>query len=563
MRALGKSAAAGLTAAALVGAGVSAAFADNIVLTGDDVTSTAGGTLDLGTVACKSVVTSNVLVAAIRRGNGDKADPVFANGTAVAVSVTGVTGTGLTAAPGSDATIDLESNWTSFAPGSGHVSQDTATVVARLATSTVSGAGTGSISFVATGVATDGDTIRRTDSLKVSWTTAPCPTNTAPTAPGAPVASATPTQGGFSLSWAPSTDAENNAVTYTLEGKDADDAGFTPVATGLTSPSHTFVAGAPAEGTWTYRVKAVETSTSPALESAYGPASGPVVVDRTKPNAPTASPDRPADYTDVATGAWWKDSVTVSFVDNGDPNLPDSSVGSGVAAWSDSETVTVTGPFTTGSRTVTDRAGNVSAPTTFSGSVDAAAPLVSLTCPTAAVVKGSTAYATWTASDLGSGLATEASGQIALDTSAIGSHSVVAPAGTAVDNVGHPSAASNVCSYSVVYDFHGFFQPVDMDKVNVAKAGSSVPIKFSLSGFQGMDIIAAGYPKFTITGTSQTGDTIEQTVTAGGSSLSYDPVADQYVYVWKTDKAWAGKSGTFTLRLADGTDHTAKFSFKK
>lgn len=560
MRALGKSAAAGLTAAALVGAGVSAAFADNIVLTGDDVTSTAGGTLDLGTVACKSVVTSDVLVAAIRRGNGDKADPIFANGSAVAVSVTGVTGTGFTAAPGSDATIDLESNWTSFAPGSGYVSHDTATVVARLATSDVAGPGSGSLTFVATGRATDGDTIQRTDSLKVSWTTAPCPTNTAPTAPGAPVASATPTQGGFSLSWAPSTDAENNAVTYTLEGKDADDAGFTPVATGLTSPSHTFATGAPAEGTWTYRVKAVETSTTPALESAYSPASSPVVVDHSAPNAPTASPDRAAEYT--GNGSWWKDSVTVSFTGNGDPNLKDGSAGSGVASVTGSKSFSATGPFTA-EGSATDNVGLVSSVATFSGSVDAAAPVVSLSCPSAPVVKGSTAYATWTASDEGSGLATAASGQIALDTSAVGSRSVVAPAGTAVDNVGHSSAATEACSYSVVYDFRGFFQPVDMDKVNVAKAGSSIPIKFSLGGYQGMDIIAAGYPKFTITGTSQTGDTIEETVTAGGSSLSYDPVADQYVYVWKTDKAWAGKSGTFTLRLADGTDHSATFSFKK
>ena len=562
MRALGKSAAAGLTAAALVGAGVSAAFADNIVLTGDDVTSTAGGTLDLGTVACQSVVTSDVLVAAIRKGNGGTADPVFANSASVAVSVTGVSGTGLSAAPGSDGTIDLESNWTTFAPGSGHVSSDTATVVVRLATSDVPGAGQGSLTFVATGLATDGDTLRRTDSLKVSWKTAPCPTNTAPTAPGAPVATSTPTQGGFSLSWAPSTDAENDAVSYTLQGKDADDAGFTEVASGLSVPTYTFSAGAPAEGTWTYRVKAVETSTSPALQSTWSPTSSPVVVDRTKPNAPTASADRAADYTDSSTGAWWKDSVTVSFGTNGDPGLPDTSAGSGVASVTEPQTIALPGAFTA-TGTATDRVGNVSDPTTFSGSVDAAAPVVSLACPTAPVVKGSTAYATWTASDEGSGLATAASGQIALDTSAVGSHGVVAPAGTAVDNVGHPSPATKACGYSVVYDFRGFFRPVDMDDVNVAKAGSSIPIKFSLSGYQGMDIIAAGSPTFTITGTSVNGDDIEQTVTAGGSSLSYDPIADQYVYVWKTDKAWAGKSGTFALKLADGTVHTARFSFKK
>jgi hypothetical protein len=36
-------------------------------------------------------------------------------------------------------------------------------------------------------------------------------------------------------------------------------------------------------------------------------------------------------------------------------------------------------------------------------------------------------------------------------------------------------------------------------------------------------------------------DSVESTVTAGGSSLTYDPTRDQYTYVWKTEKAWAGQ----------------------
>jgi len=35
-------------------------------------------------------------------------------------------------------------------------------------------------------------------------------------------------------------------------------------------------------------------------------------------------------------------------------------------------------------------------------------------------------------------------------------------------------------------------------------------------------------------------DVVDQTVTAGSSSLSYDPTTDQYVYVWKMDKSWTG-----------------------
>lgn len=558
MRALSKSAAAGLTATALVGAGISAAFADGIVLDGDSITNAGGGTLDLGTVACSSTTDSEVLVAAVRRGNGDKADPVFANGATVTVSVSSVTGPGLSASLGTDKTVVLPSDWTT--QSTKYESPDTASAVVRLVTSTTAGSGSGSVTLTATGLASDGDTINRSESLNVAWTTAPCPTNTAPSVPGAPVASANPTQGGFSLSWTASSDKEGNAFTYTLEGKDADDAAYSTVASGLTSAGYTFAAGSPAQGTWTYRVKAVESTTSPALASGWSGESQPVVVDRTAPNAPTGSADRAPEYS--GSGTWWKDTVTVSFTGNGDPALPDTSAGSGVDSVTGPQTYTTTGAFTA-QGTATDKVGLTSTEGSFSGSVDATVPEVSLQCPTASVVKGSTAYATWTASDLGSGLATASSGRIALDTSGVGSQSVSAPAGTAVDNVRHSSAATSACSYSVVYDFRGFFQPVDMDKVNVAKAGSAIPIKFSLNGFQGLDIIAQGYPTFTVTGTSLSGDLIEQTVTAGGSSLSYDAVSDQYVYVWKTDKAWAGKSGTFTLRLNDGQDHVAKFSFTR
>ncbi len=112
-----------------------------------------------------------------------------------------------------------------------------------------------------------------------------------------------------------------------------------------------------------------------------------------------------------------------------------------------------------------------------------------------------------------------------------------------------------------LYDISGFFSPVN--DWNGVKAGKAVPIKFSLGGDQGLDIFAAGYPR-SVAGTCEAGgvagDAVE-TVTAGGSSLTYDAVADQYVYVWKTDKSWAGQCREFQLQFRDGTFVTAKFSF--
>jgi hypothetical protein len=55
---------------------------------------------------------------------------------------------------------------------------------------------------------------------------------------------------------------------------------------------------------------------------------------------------------------------------------------------------------------------------------------------------------------------------------------------------------------------------------------------------------------------------VEQTVTAGASSLQYDATTDRYTYVWKTQKAWAGTCRRLVLQLDDGTIHEAVFSLR-
>ena len=114
------------------------------------------------------------------------------------------------------------------------------------------------------------------------------------------------------------------------------------------------------------------------------------------------------------------------------------------------------------------------------------------------------------------------------------------------------------------YDFGGFVGSVDAPPTfNAAKAGSAVAVKFSLGGDQGLAILAAGYPKSQPIGCDATSpvDPIEETVTAGSSSLSYDANTDFYTYVWKTVKTWARSCRLLTIRLADGNDYTALFQF--
>jgi hypothetical protein len=54
---------------------------------------------------------------------------------------------------------------------------------------------------------------------------------------------------------------------------------------------------------------------------------------------------------------------------------------------------------------------------------------------------------------------------------------------------------------------------------------------------------------------------VDETVTAGGSSLQWD--GSQYIYVWKTEKSWAGTCRQFVIRFIDGTSQRANFKFTK
>ncbi|HUE88664.1 MAG TPA: PxKF domain-containing protein [Vicinamibacterales bacterium] len=120
-------------------------------------------------------------------------------------------------------------------------------------------------------------------------------------------------------------------------------------------------------------------------------------------------------------------------------------------------------------------------------------------------------------------------------------------------------------TFLVAYPYSGFLAPIDNAGINVARAGSAVPVKFSLSGDRGLAILADGSPiaaPVSCSGAALS-DPIELAVTAGQSSLHYDPTEDQYVYVWKTDKAWAGTCRQLDGSLADHTVHSAIFQFRR
>jgi hypothetical protein len=213
----------------------------------------------------------------------------------------------------------------------------------------------------------------------------------------------------------------------------------------------------------------------------------------------------------------------------------------------------------------TDNAGNIAASTTFKVIVRDTTPpaiathgdvIATATANSQAVVS----YTAPSANDLVDGT---------LETTCVPASGSTFNVGTTAVTCSVTDAAGNTATstFNVIvnYAFDGFFRPVDrLPTVNVVKAGQAIPVKFSLGGNQGLAIFAAGYPKVVAMACSgAVQDAVEETVTAGGSSLQYDATTGQYIYVWKSDKSWAGSCRQLQVKFADGTTQVANFSFTR
>src|SRR5207253_611052 len=112
-------------------------------------------------------------------------------------------------------------------------------------------------------------------------------------------------------------------------------------------------------------------------------------------------------------------------------------------------------------------------------------------------------------------------------------------------------------SYSVVYNFSGFFAPLAPEPtISTVKAGEDLPVKFSLSGNQGLGIFAAP-PAWKPGCPSSSTDSAQ-----ANGGLSYNASIDRYVFLAKTERSWAGSCRQLVLTLRDGTVHRANVSFR-
>jgi hypothetical protein len=260
----------------------------------------------------------------------------------------------------------------------------------------------------------------------------------------------------------------------------------------------------------------------------------------------------------AGTNGWYTSAIDVEF------RAADGL--SGFSGKADPHTFTVSSGTQQGaavavaSGTVTDLAGNT-ADSVNSGpfKVDSTKPSLNPVVSPNPVLLNGTATASPGASDATSGIASANCDPV--NTSSVGAKSVNC---SATDNAGNQNSAS--ANYNVNYNFAGFRAPVDNNGVfNTAKAGSAIPMKFSLFGNHGLGVIATGFPKATAVTCPRvmTTDLIEETVNTTSNSFTYDATADQYNYVWKTQSTYAGKCYRFDLQLIDGTTQSALFNFTK
>jgi hypothetical protein len=228
---------------------------------------------------------------------------------------------------------------------------------------------------------------------------------------------------------------------------------------------------------------------------------------------------------------------------------------------------------TLGPKTVTvtarDGAGNEATASVTVEVVDLGAPVVNLRTPVdgASYAVGENVLADYDCSDEpnGSGVAS-CSGDVAdgaaLDTSTPGPRTFTV---TATDVAGN--SASTTVAYEVVAesddDFRGFRRPVeDFPAINRWIAGEPVPVRFSLGGYEGMDVLAPGYPQVA-----------EVECGAGEEPTSGRPARSvwwqkglrykhrNYIFMWRTDRDWTRGCRQFLLQLKDGSIHRAEFKF--
>jgi len=107
-------------------------------------------------------------------------------------------------------------------------------------------------------------------------------------------------------------------------------------------------------------------------------------------------------------------------------------------------------------------------------------------------------------------------------------------------------------------------QPVDGNGGSVFKAGSTVPVKFRLTGCSAgiVDLQATlSYTMISSIVGSSVNESISTSSATTGNLFRYDPTSEQYLFNWSTKGLSQGTYRLF-IDLGDGVEHTVEVGLR-
>jgi hypothetical protein len=176
---------------------------------------------------------------------------------------------------------------------------------------------------------------------------------------------------------------------------------------------------------------------------------------------------------------------------------------------------------------------------------------------TATSASGTVATFTVTATDDVDGLITPSVVPPSGSLFPVGTTTVTA---TATDAAGNTATAS--FTVSVTYSWSGVLQPINADRDSVFKGGSTIPVKFMVTGASAgiTDAVAhLGYIRVGSTGGTVNG-AVSTSAATSGSQFRYDPSSGQYVFNMSTRGLAAGQY-RLDIDLHVGVERSALIGF--
>jgi hypothetical protein len=281
-----------------------------------------------------------------------------------------------------------------------------------------------------------------------------------------------------------------------------------------------------------------------------------------------------ASHGDVTAEATGPDGANVSYTS---PETSDVVDGNGTAICTPDSGSKFSLGDTTVTCNATDAAGNQATPTTFKVNVeDTTAPVIASHDPVnATATSANGALVTYTSPETsdavdGPGIAncTPASST----QFAVGSTTVTCNTTDAAGNQATPTTFK----VNVAYAWSNFLQPINVPNPDstkpfvqsVFKMGSTVPVKFQLTGASSSITDGTFYLKYAYTGTGDNNGEMESVATTTGTTGTQFRYSEgQYIYNWST-KGVVTKPGNYELRVytdAAGTNllGTASIELKK